>query len=166
MSNFDNRYREHVRFHSEVGDPVKILYSPEFDKNGVMTLKESGRENLYDFIQSHKDSVDIHKIMQRFEEGDVNALSKVQGQFGDFSQFPKTYAEMLNQVIEGENAFNGLPLEVREKFGFSFQQWLASAGSDEWKTKMGYVETSAPSVSVEPPVVPSVEPSVESVVKE
>ncbi len=162
MSNFDNRYRTPVRFHSEAGDPVKILYSPEFDKNGVMTLKESGRENLYDFIQSHKDSVDIHKIMQRFEEGDVNALSKVQGQFGDFSQFPKTYAEMLNQVIEGENAFNGLPLEVREKFGFSFQQWLASAGSDEWKSKMGFVEVSAPSVSVEP----SVEPSVESVVKE
>lgn len=162
MSNFDNRYRSHVRFLSEVGDPVKILYSPEFDKNGVMTLKESGRENLYDFIQSHKDSVDIHKIMQRFEEGDVNALSKVQGQFGDFSQFPKTYAEMLNQVIEGENAFNGLPLEVREKFGFSFQQWLVTAGSDEWKSKMGFVSDSDSSVSVEA----SVEPSVESVVKE
>ncbi len=162
MNNFDNRYRSHVRFHSEVGDPVKILYSPEFDKNGVMTLKESGRENLYDFIQSHKDSVDIHKIMQRFEEGDVNALSKVQGQFGDFSQFPKTYAEMLNQVIEGENAFNGLPLEVREKFGFSFQQWLASAGSDEWKLKMGFASDTVPSVSVES----SVEPSIESAVKE
>ncbi len=162
MSDFDNRYREHVHFHSEIGDPVKILYSPEFDKNGVMTLKESGRENLYDFIQSHKDSVDIHKIMQRFEEGDVNVLSKVQGQFGDFSQFPKTYAEMLNQVIEGENAFNGLPLEVREKFGFSFQQWLASAGSDEWKSKMGFASDPAPSVSVEP----SIEPSVEPVVKE
>ncbi len=162
MSNFDNRYRKPVRFYSEAGDPVKVLYSPEFDKNGVMTLKESGRENLYDFIQSHKDSVDIHKIMQRFEEGDVNALSKVQGQFGDFSQFPKTYAEMLNQIIEGENAFNGLPLEVREKFGFSFQQWLASAGSDEWKSKMGFASDSLPSVSVDS----SVEPSVESVVKE
>lgn len=143
MSNFDNRYRKPKAFRSNPGDPVKVLYSPEFDKNGVMTLKESGRENLYDFIQSHKDSVDIHKILQRFEEGDVNALSKIQGQFGDFSQFPKTYAEMLNQVIEGENAFNGLPLEVREKFGFSFQQWLASAGSDEWKMKMGFQETVA-----------------------
>lgn len=143
MSNFDNRYRKPKAFRSNHGDPVKVLYSPEFDKNGVMTLKESGRENLYDFIQSHKDSVDIHKILQRFEEGDVNALSKIQGQFGDFSQFPKTYAEMLNQVIEGENAFNGLPLEVREKFGFSFQQWLASAGSDEWKSKMGFSPTPA-----------------------
>lgn len=162
MSNFDNRYRKPVRFHSEVGDPVKVIYSPEFDKNGVMTLKESGRENLYDFIQSHKDSVDIHKILQRFEEGDVNALSKIQGQFGDFSQFPKTYAEMLNQVIEGENAFNGLPLEVREKFGFSFQQWLASAGSDDWKSKMGFVSDTVTSE----PVEPSVEPFVETAVKE
>lgn len=143
MSNFETRYRPQRHFYSGHGDPVKVLYSPEFDKQGVMTLKESGRENLYDYIQSHRDSVDIHKILQRFEEGDVAALSKVQGQFGDFSQFPKTYAEMLNQVIEGENAFNNLPLDIREKFGHSFQQWLATAGSAEWSEKMGFRPTPA-----------------------
>ena len=140
---FDNRYREQRHFYSDPGSPVKVLYSPEFSKDGLMSLKESGRENLYDFIQSHRDSVDIHKILQRFQEGDVSVLSKIQGQFGDFSQFPKTYAEMLNQVIEGENVFNNLPLEVRDKFGHSFQTWLATAGSDEWSEKMGFRPTPA-----------------------
>lgn len=146
MNKFETRYRPQRHFYCDHGDPVKVLYSPEFDKHGVMTLKESGRENLYDYIQSHRDSVDIHKILQRFEEGDAAALSKVQGQFGDFSQFPKTYAEMLNQVIEGENAFNNLPLDIREKFGHSFQQWLVTAGSDEWSEKMGFVKPSEPNV--------------------
>lgn len=140
---FDNRYRAQRHFYSDPGDPVHVIYSPEFDKQGIMSLKESGRENLYDFIQSHRDSVDIHKILQRFDAGDVSALSKVQGQFGDFSQFPKTYAEMLNYVIEGENTFNNLPLDVREQFGFSFQRWITAAGSDDWLDKMGLRPTSA-----------------------
>ena len=48
-----------------------------------MILKESGKENLYEFIQSFKDSVDLHKIMDRFNAGDTAALQKVQGMFGD-----------------------------------------------------------------------------------
>ena len=49
MSKFETRYRPQRHFYSGHGDPVKVLYSPEFDKQGVMTLKQSGRENLYDY---------------------------------------------------------------------------------------------------------------------
>lgn len=137
--------REQERFISNPGEREKILYSPEFDKKGVMTLVESGKEDLYAFIQSHKDSVDIHKILQRFESGDASVLQRVQGTFGDFSEFPKTYAELLNTVIEGEQTFNSLPLEVREKFGHSFHRWLATSGSAEWLSAMGMsVPTPAP----------------------
>lgn len=134
---FETWRRPHKRFNTEVGSGVKDIYSPEFDKKGVMTLKVSGQENLYEFIQSHKDSVDIHKILDRFERGDVTALQKIQGMYGDFSEFPKTYAELLNTVIEGEQTFNSLPLEVREKFGHSFHRWLATSGSAEWLSAMG-----------------------------
>ena len=89
---FETWHREQQHFCSEPGCGEKILYSPEFDRFGVMTLKESGKEDLYAFIQSHKDSVDLHKIMDRFNAGDTAALQKVQGMFGDFSQMPQTYA--------------------------------------------------------------------------
>ena len=120
-----------------------------------MLLNETGTENLYDYIQSHRDSVDIHKILQRFEEGDVNVLSKVQGQFGDFSDYPRSYAELLNKVLEGEQSFNQLPLDVREQFGFSYERWLASAGSESWISAMGLSPTpdtavDLPSESLEP----------------
>ena len=141
---FETRYRPHQSVNSNPGDPVKVLYSPVFDRKGVMSLEESGRENLYDFIQSHRDSVDIHKILERFASGDVSALQQRSGVFGDFTEMPKTYADLLNTVIAGERTFDSLPRDVREKFGNSFHQWLAQAGSEEWNVAMGLVPASEP----------------------
>lgn len=144
---FETWHREQQHFCSQAGSGEKILYSPEFDRFGVMTLKESGKEDLYAFIQSHKDSVDLHKIMDRFNAGDTAVLQKVQGMFGDFSQMPQTYAGLLNHMIEAEQTFMSLPLETREKFGQSFHAWLAQAGSESWLEAMGMV---APPVSQNP----------------
>ena len=58
---FETWHREQQHFCSQAGSGEKILYSPEFDRFGVMTLKESGKEDLYAFIQSHKDSVALQK---------------------------------------------------------------------------------------------------------
>lgn len=117
---------ERVRVRSNVGDPVHIIFSPEFDRQGRMTLVETGRENIYDFIQSHRDSVDIHVLLTKFQNGDASALSRTQGTYGDFTAFPKTYAEMLNVVIAGEQYFNSLPVEERAKYDHSYERFIAS----------------------------------------
>ena len=143
---FENRYRVPRRVFANPGNPIKTTYMPEFDKRGVMSLVECGQENLYDFIQSHKDSVDIHKIIERFERGDVAALSKVQAVYADLSEMPSNYADMLNQVIAGEKMFNELPISVKEKFGQNFNQWMSTLGSDEWMSNMGYSKPDAPVV--------------------
>lgn len=145
-----DRFIESVRVHSEPGDSVKVLYSPVFDKNGVMELEESGREDLYAYIQSFKDSVDIHQILKRYEDGDPTVLARVQGAYGDFTNMPSTYAEALNAMISAENYFNGLPVEVRAKFGHSFQQFLASMDKEDFATKMGFKSDDIPA---EQPVV-------------
>ena len=154
--NFPTQFNRTSKPPANSGSPIHALLSPVIDDKGVMLLKETGTESLYDYIQSHRDSVDIHKILQRFEEGDTSALSKVQGQFGDFSDYPRSYAELLNKVLEGEQTFNQLPLDVREQFGFSYERWLASAGSDSWLSAMGMAPTH--DVIVDPPIE-SLEPS-------
>lgn len=123
---FETQFRKPERFLSNPGSPVKILYGPEFDDKGRMNLVEKGRENLYDFIQSFKESVDIHVLLKRFASGETDVLSKIQGFYGDFSEFPRTYADLLNTVNEGEAFFNGLPVEVRSKFGHSFPVFMAA----------------------------------------
>lgn len=135
---FKTQYQSHERKRSNPGTSEHILYSPQFDDHGHFELVESGVEDVYDMIQSHKDSTDIHQILRRFNNGDVNALNKVQGVFADVTEMPKTYAEMLNHIIAGKNAFMDLPVETRAKFGHSFERWLAAMDDPvDFASKMG-----------------------------
>lgn len=135
---FRTQYMARERIPANSGERFKALYTPVFDKDGNFELQVSGKEDLYAFIQSHAESVDIHVILERFARGDVSALSKVQGTYGDFTTVPKTYAELLNSVIQGEQYFLSLPVEVRAKFDHDFHKWMISMDNmPDWLSKMG-----------------------------
>lgn len=138
MMKFENQFREHKHFYSNVGSPIKPIYGLEVDKFGVTQLVEKGQENLYDYIQSHADSVDIHKILERFQNGDVDALNKYQGYYGDITEMPTTFADILNTVTKAEDLFNSLPVETREKFDFSCGKFIAALGSEAFYDAVGH----------------------------
>lgn len=147
---FRTQYDAHEPVRQLAGSPIKITYGPKFDGNGRMYLVETGQENLYDYIQSHADSVDIHVILKQYQAGDVSVLSRVQGAYGDFTQMPKTFAEALNTLIAAEQYFNSLPVEVRAQFDHNFNQFIASMDSPDFTSRMGIapeapMEPSAPS---------------------
>lgn len=159
-TNFKTRYDSHERVYQPEGSPIHVLYSPIFDKNGVWHLEETGKENLYDYIQSHADSVDIHVILKQFAAGDVSVLSRVQGAYGDFTQMPKTFAEALNTLVAAEQYFMSLPVETRAQFGHNFNQFIASMDQSDFTTKIGItpqVDTTAPAPV--PPSTPSSSPA-------
>lgn len=126
MFKFPTMYDDKARVHCNPGNPMKQLYKPKVHDDGILELVESGQESLYDYIQSWKDSTDINVLLARYANGDVDALSKVQGAYGDFTQFPSTYAEMLNRVEQGKHMFAGLPIEIREKYNHDFSQFIAA----------------------------------------
>lgn len=121
----------------EPGSRIHKTYGGHYDEKGRVVLEETGEINLYDEIQSHAESVDIHVLMKRYANGDVEALSKQQGFYGDVLDFPKTYAEALNHMNEMEKRFMALPLEVREKFGHSFSEFLAASGESDFLERLG-----------------------------
>lgn len=123
---------------SNLGDRVKKLYSPVFDKNGRMELEETGQEDLYGYIQSHKDSVDIHVILDRYQKGDVTALNRAQSFYVDATSFPKTYAEALQRMQDAHTYFDSLPVETRAKFGHDFNQFLASLDKPDFAELLGF----------------------------
>lgn len=131
---------ERVRKFTDAGDPVKITYGGRYDEHGRVVLEEKGRENLYDFIQSHKESVDINCILARFTNGETDALTKVQGFYGDVTSFPSNYADALNRIQECEEMFRTLPVETRAKFNHSFSEFLASTGSADFMEKLGLIQ--------------------------
>lgn len=156
---FKTQYDARDRVFSDPGSPEHITYAGHYDDKGRVVLEESGRENIYDYIQSFADSCDIHVLLNRYQNGDVTALSQKQGFFGDFLDFPKTYAEALNHMNEMERQFMSLPPETREKFGNSFSEFLAASGESDFLDRLGIKKEPV----VEP--VPAI-PEVKEVTKE
>ena len=140
---FKTQFDARDRIFSDPGSPEHITYAGHYDDKGRVVLEESGRENIYDFIQSHAESCDIHVLMKRYQNGDVEALSQKQGFYGDFLDFPKTYAEALNQINEMERQFMSLPVETREKFGNSFTEFLAASAEPDFLDRLGIKKDSA-----------------------
>lgn len=134
---FKTQYDARDRVFTDPGSPEHITYAGHYDEKGRVVLEESGRENIYDFIQSHAESCDIHVLMKRYQNGDVDALSQKQGFYGDFLDFPKTYAEALNHMNEMERQFMALPVETREKFGNSFTEFLAASAEPDFLDRLG-----------------------------
>lgn len=134
---FKTQYDARDRIFSDPGSPEHITYAGHYDEKGRVVLEEAGRENIYDFIQSHAESCDIHVLMKRYQNGDVDALSQKQGFYGDFLDFPKTYAEALNHMNEMERQFMALPVETREKFGNSFTEFLAASAEPDFLDRLG-----------------------------
>ncbi len=141
------QFQPHSRVHANPGNPVKVLYSPKFASDGSMELVEAGKENLYDYIQSFKESVDINVILKRFAKGDVTALQRRQAMFGDFSDAPATYAEALNSMIVAEQYFNSLPLETRAKFNHNFHTFLVSLDRPDFSDMIVSDAVVSPSVA-------------------
>lgn len=134
---FPTQYSRSGRFISNPGSRIVDIFSSSYDDDGHIHLEKTGEKNIYDEIQSHADSCEIYSILRRFQSGDVNVLSRVQGVYGDFTEYPKTYAEMLNSLNTAEQQFMSLPLDVRAKFDHSFQHWLASMDKPDFFERMG-----------------------------
>ena len=137
---------------SEPGNPIKTIYSPIVNSDGSITLKESGKENLQEYIDSFASECDINVLIARFVNGDINALNQRQGFYGDFTQMPKTYAEFLQVQIDSKKYFDALPVDIKHKFNDDANQFLAQAGSKEWfeiMSALNPVEASADDLVVE-----------------
>lgn len=130
---------ESVKKQSKVGCRTVPVYSPVVKEDGQIELIQKGEHDLYAEIQSHKDSVDINRIIQRYSNGDVSALQAKVTQYLDVTEMPKTYAEMLNTVIAGEKFFAELPADVKDKFDNNFYKFASTIGQSDWLAAFGMV---------------------------
>ena len=137
MPKFYTQYDARDRIVSNPGNPIKQLYSGSYNERGQIDLKEDGTEDTYAFIQSFAESTDIHSILKRYQNGEVDVLEKVQGFYGDITEMPHTYAEALQRIADSEKVFMSLPVEVRAKFGHSFSEFLAASQEEDFLDRLG-----------------------------
>ena len=98
-----NRYVERVA--SESGSGLRQLYIPCFE-DGCFSIEESGVFDLQEQINANASSCDINVLVARYNAGDVTALSRRQGLFGDFTSAPDSYRQALEIVNGFESAFS------------------------------------------------------------
>ena len=143
-NSFKTQYDARDRIESNPGNPIKQLYCGAYNERGQVELKEDGTEDIYAFIQSFAESTDIHSILNRYQNGEVDVLEKVQGFYGDITEMPHSYAEALQRIADSEKVFMSLPVEVRAKFGHSFSQFLAASQEDDFLDLLGVKPSEQP----------------------
>lgn len=125
-----------VKFATCPGSRVKKVYSPHVLADGTIELIETGKEDLQDYINSFADYTDLHQIIQRYQQGDIQALNARQPLYGDFTKLPGTLAEYMQLDMDCRTLFESLPAAVRQKFDNDVSKFLASSGSEEWFEKV------------------------------
>lgn len=120
------------KFVSCPGEQFRPVYTPEIGKDGIISLVQTGVEDIQQYIDSFKDSCDISVMVQKFLAGDEAALTRGNPVFMDLLGAPKTLAEAYALNFRAEAAFNNLPSSIKEQFGNSFYRFLEDAGSDQW----------------------------------
>lgn len=122
-------------FISSSGSPVKLIFTPAFE-DGQIVLNETGKFDISEFINSYADSTDMSFILARLAAGDSSVLNVSQGFFGDSSILSHDHRAALDTVISAQTYFDNLPKETRDKFNDSFVEWIQSAGTQEWVSRM------------------------------
>lgn len=131
---FRNKFnaREVDKYFTNPGSPIKVVRAGKLDKSNNIEVVEKGTENLYAYINSFAQSVDINVIMTKFLNGDKEILLQRAGAYLDISSLPRSFQEMVDIRLNAENLFKTLPIEVKQKFDNNVNQFISNMGSKEW----------------------------------
>lgn len=136
---------------TETGHKKTKTYRESISAEGIKSLVEDSEVDIYEGIQAYKDECNIKNILARVSAGDETALQQRIGEYLDTTTMPKTLAEAQNMVIKAEQEFKKLPLNIREKFNHSPEQFIAELGTADWAEKCG-IELKEESLDILPSV--------------
>lgn len=118
-------YSDRKKVYTDSGSRTKPQYSARYDEAGLLVLDEVGTVDVYADIQSYLDTVEIHTLMRRYQNGETDVFSKIQGFYADVSDLPKSNVEFLNRVLESQEFFASLPPDVKELYGNDYARFIA-----------------------------------------
>lgn len=158
-----------IRVTAPTGDKVTAVKGWKYiDGEYVYTVKEL--DPHYERTQAARDSVDLHKIIERYRAGDTDALNRVTGSYIDTVNMPKTIGELYDAVSNAQMVFDSMPIEIKNQFDNNPAAFYKAYGSfEEFDKKMNdYVsvyKTSDDPVNTSGTVVPDVVDTVPTVVE-
>lgn len=140
MRHKNSRVSDPNEFKTHSGDTHHVQYESRLDFDGTVKLKESGRVDIQAQINSHAGETDMAVIVNRLMMGDTSVLTTKKPMYGDFTQFPRTYAEAFDLVNRSEQAFERLSPDIKVKYDNDVQKWFSSIGTEPWLSDLGLID--------------------------
>lgn len=128
VSDKDKKIKE---VYSVSGEPIGDTYEYKVI-DGIKTLVPTGKVNRQEYIESFAEAQDINNIIKRFLDGDTDAINPQSGFYGDFTNYPRTYAELFDRLQQCENVFNSMPSEIKEKFDNSVEKFWSQFNTESF----------------------------------
>ena len=122
------------------GKKIEMRHRPYMHEDGRRELKWDKPVPIFDQIQQYKEECEIENIIRRAVEGDYNALNQSKGQYMDITSCPQSLAQAQQMIIELKTKFDDLPKEIKAKFDYNAEIYIAEFGSEEWAEKTGVKE--------------------------
>lgn len=136
MSKIFDRLEHSRKFVSNPGSRFKEEFHGVLGDDGYITLVSDGFTDLQEYIEAEAVGSDIKSLINRALGGDLSVFRE-DGFYADVTGIPKTYADILNLVNDAKRKFEGLPVELREKFNGDFEMFFATMGSEDWYNRLG-----------------------------
>lgn len=130
------------------GKRFREIFHGVVQPDGRIDLVSDGFEDTQKLIEADAVGASLPEIIERALRGDVSVF-RDEGFYGDVTQMPTTYAEILNSVNNGKAIFEKLDIETKRKFDNNFEKWFATMNSKEWFDNMGMIKKVEESVEKE-----------------
>lgn len=128
MIKYRHKNMEFEKAQSNPGERYKVEYQLKITKEGEMQLEPCGQTDLQQFIDSHEPSINLQNILDRYRNGDVNALERAKAFYADISDLPVNLHDVVNMNMEAERFFESLPVDVKNKLGDNYYDFLFNPG--------------------------------------
>lgn len=122
-----------ARVASPSGSPERQLYTRKIDSAGNKSLEKSGKENVYLAIQLAANGNLAKDLVARATRGDESAIPSADSlTYADITGAPKSLLDAENRLIDARSLFDSLPVEVRNKYGNNFRNFLVAVDDGSW----------------------------------
>lgn len=109
--------KNRIRKPNHTGDKIAIVRGWIYKDGEYQYLPKGSPHNHYEETQAARDSVDLKKILARYEAGDASALDRVNGFYLDTVELPRSIGEMYDAMSNAQSVFEAMPAEIREQYG-------------------------------------------------
>lgn len=102
-------------------------------EKGRTFFKKVGKTNIFEKIQSFKDTNSLAVMIQRYQAGDTSVLTTKTEMYGDFTRMPTTLTDIQNNLLQAKNIFKELPVEIRKHYNNNIDEFTTGLFSGEFE---------------------------------